>query len=401
VNRTYNRGDILLVLVALPMLVVAAYFALAGTTNNSEVGEHHTSYSARESGYKAIYLLLQQRGISVRRYQASVQRWPDDAHIMISATPISSGLTGQIWGDEEVKDAIRWIEAGGTLILLSRMDDALAKKLLLRPADIGPKAALLSPRQPITFLDDVKKVSFPDRYRFERMPDNAIILFSDKNPAFLVLQRGKGLIFTAPTSKIIENKHLIEAENARFFVRLIESQLYKTNGKSGSVYFDELHQGFQSERSFWDVIGKPGQFALLQLGLLFVLIFYTAGKRFGVARPSVGPSRVSLEYVTSIASLYRRAGARDTALEGIYLSFSRDLCRTLGIPLDASNEEVARSAAAILGDPHDPNRQRIFSLLERSEEAIASGSKLSDQDLLRLTQEMDGVRKELELRGND
>lgn len=397
-----RRGDTWAVLLALPALLAAAYLILSRTSEKAEFGPHHTTYSALPTGYKAAYLLLQQRGVSVFRYQAGTQHWPDDARVMISANPVKGAFSTQIWGPDEVKDALRWLDKGGTLILLSDEDNALTKKFFLRPNDIGPKSATLAPRQPAPFLDGVKGVLFPNQWRFEKTPDTAIPLFSDKNAAFLVFRRGKGTLFAAPTPALIENHHLDDADNARFFAQLVESRQFDASGKKGKVYFDELHQGFQKEPSFWEVIGAPGRFALLQIALVSILLCYTVGRRFGVPRPAPPPSRVSSEYVASLADLYRRAGARDAALEGVYLSFWRDLCRAAGLPLDAPTADAANRAAALMDGKADDLRKRLLSVLERSEDAISrGGNKLNDGELLRLTREMDGIRKELGLSGND
>jgi hypothetical protein len=76
--------------------------------------------------------------------------------------------------------------------------------------------------------------------------------------------------------------------------------------------------------------GAAGPARRLQVAALVVLAAYSASRRFGLPQPLPEPQRVSSEYVASLADLYRRAGAGDAALEGVYRSFRRDLCRAAG-----------------------------------------------------------------------
>ena len=129
---------------------------------------------------------------------------------------------------------------------------------------------------------------------------------------------------------------------------------------------------------------------------------WSAGKRFGLPRPLVAPPRVSSEYVSSLANLYRRARAADAALEGVYLPFWRELCRAVGLPYDAPTDQVVHRAAYTLGTSADKDalearlRQTVFAC----EQKLESGN-VRDGDLLPLARGLEEIRKELGLGRHD
>jgi hypothetical protein len=149
---------------------------------------------------------------------------------------------------------------------------------------------------------------------------------------------------------------------------------------------------------------------------------YSASRRFGLPRPLSAPSRVSSEYVGSLADLYRRARAADAALESVLRIFWRDLCRAAGTPTDAPVSEVALRVA---GQSSAENESERAALAERISGAIMecrakienldtaavenldnkkrkktkAKPAMSESELLRLVTVIETLRKELELGG--
>jgi hypothetical protein len=213
----------------------------------------------------------------------------------------------------------------------------------------------------------------------------------------VAFKQGQGRVIAIASPAVIENHTLAEADNARAFVQMVEAYL----PPKGAVYFDEYHQGYSESDTLWSAIGKSGRFAVLQITVLTILLAYSAGKRFGLPRALPPASRVSSEYVTSLSDLYRRAQARDAALEGVFEPFWRDLCRAVGLMDDADPETVSRRAAALASEDPARWRDRIGKLVAECREKIGTGAgEIRNDDLLRLTREMEAIRKELRLGGD-
>ena len=402
-----NNLDLLLLATMLLAFGFLAYRIAAQAPEPEEKGRpHRTTYSVQPGGLKAWYLLLQKQGIRVSRWERPPADWPNDASVIITTTlPAISAKGMQVWSAAEVKSAFKWVEAGGTLLVLSEEDNELVEKLGMGVSEHLTDDANLSPRQPSMFFQGVQSVRIPGASRFDKTPEAAIPLLADRKPAFIGVARKKGMILAFSTPAIAENRSITTADNARFLTQTVAAY-----AGTGRVLFDEYHQGYAQGDSFWKAIGRPGQLVAYQLLIITLLAAYTAGKRFGLPRPLPQPPRVSSEYVTSLADLYRRAGASDAALEGVYLSFWRDLCRSAGMPLDSDAEAVIPPAVAALSGSGNTNRddleKRLRRLLLECEQKISSKSdtksgSISDADLLRLSQQMEALRKDLQLGGQD
>ncbi len=211
------------------------------------------------------------------------------------------------------------------------------------------------------------------------------------------------MVFVVSSPGIFDNAHLNQDDNARFAVQMVET--FARSGKNGNkapvVLFDEYHQGYRETDGFWEAVGPAGRLVALQIFALALLAAYVAGTRFGLPIPLPPASRVSSEYVSSLADLYRRARAYDAVLDGVYQSFWRDLCKTLGIPTDTQTSEVIRRASASLspmGASAADVGTRLSALVRECQEKIAGGADaLKEADLLRLAQSLSEMRKELSI----
>ncbi len=389
-------GGDTLVLAALLLLFGFLTYHIAGQASGDlELRPQRTTHSAKPGGYKAAYLMLQQLGLPIARCDQEPSRWPDDARVMVTLTA-QFGAKG-MWDEAQAKAATEWVTDGHTLIIAADEDNGLLNHLKLDGDNYLVADATLAPQQPASFLNGIAGVKAPGMERWVKAPSESVSLFGDRKPLVVAFRRGSGMIYAVATPALWDNAHLGEAGNARFLAQLVASGLEAGNNRS-RVYFDEYHQGFGEEQSFWTAIGSGGQWAVYQLIAVGLLAVLSAGRRFGLPRPLPPPARVSSEYVASLADLYRRARAGDAALEGVYLSFWRDLCRAAGLPIDSSAPDVAARAAVAFADRENERnvlRTRLTDVLTRCEEAIASGPKrVTDAQLLALAREIDGLRKD-------
>ncbi|MBC7805533.1 MAG: DUF4350 domain-containing protein [Akkermansiaceae bacterium] len=400
-------GTDAIVLVVFLILFAVVSLQIAGRDTSGDEGPRprRSTFSPKPGGWKAAYLLLEQSGIKTRRWEKPPSTWPDSVSAVIAGQEVLAVEGGAYWTADQAKDAMGWVERGGTLLLFAAENNAVTQEVGVSPDLHKNKDNEVHPTQPAPYLNGVRGVVIPGAERFLALGKDATVLLADDKPAVVAVKRGSGRVLLVSSPAVIDNRTLSKAENARFLVQAVSAFLQPA--RKDGVLWDEFHQGYQEERSFWNAIGQPGQFALLQLGVLIALISYTMGTRFGLPRPAPPQDRLSSEYVSSLADLYRRAKASDAALEGVYLSFWRDLCRAVGMPLDSEAAEVARLAAASLGsDSYGANagekrakrETRITRLLQECETRIEAGAKkLPDNELLTLARAIEDMRKELEL----
>ena len=353
--------------------------------------------SARPGGWKGLRLLLERQGFAVTPVEREPRYWPEGARVLVTGEGYEGGWASSTdWSDKQVTDALRWVAEGRTLLLLVESGSALLKRLKLEVQSNARAEQTLFPLQPAPFLAGVDGLRVAGKSRWRSVPPGAVPLFADNSPAVVALPWGKGVVVAVSDAGVADNKHLALDDNARFLLALLRIHA----GSERRVAFDEFRQGYQAADTFWDAVGRPGQLVAWQILGLVLLLVTSAGRRFGLPRPLPAPPRVSSEYVTSLADLYRRARAADAALEGVYLSFWRDLCRSAGRPYDAPTDEVVTQAArALTGGDKAAVEERLRRVVNECEAKIDGGG-LRDSELVPLARELEALRKQLGMGGD-
>ena len=300
----------------------------------------------------------------------------------------------------------RWLSFGHTAILLtSRLasSPSAAKPTSDDPQTFGDALDLIvesaspstgrtefAPLQPVADTSGILSLHSEGGSRLKRTQGDGLAIFGDQaGPLALVVPVGKGRLIAVADGAVFSNSQLARSENAVFLADLLAHY-----GKPGGrVLFDEYHHGDASsaDGSVWADLGRPLQLALIQLCFAALGLLALLSVRFGPPVPAVQMiARSSADYVGSLASLYRRAGASHTALETLYRQFLRDICGRLALPPDVDLERLA-SVAARRGQI-DPERLR--RLLATCELRLDQG-KVSEAELLDLTRQMESIRKEI------
>lgn len=393
--RSFKSAYDVLVLCGLLLLfaVLSLRMAEAPPPQEDKNRPRRSVSSPNPGGWKAWYLLLQRQNVPVQKIEREPRFWPRDVRVLVTGQEYST----EIWTEEEATDALTWVEEGRTLILLTGQTNPLTERLGLDTEPGQTIGTTLFPLQPAPFVQGVDGVQVPGASRFVRAPAQAVAVFADTKPALVVARRGRGTVVAVSDPGIADNAHLARADNARLLTLLVQNYA----GPGGRVGFDEYHQGYAASDSFWDAVGQPGQRAAWQLLALSVLLAYSASRRFGLPRPLAARARVSSEYVASLADLYRRAGATSVALEGVYHPFWRGLCRAVSLPEDSPKDEVVTQAARTLGmGDKTLLADRLRGVVETCETKIKAG-KLSEHELVSLARELEQLRRELNLGGNE
>ncbi len=191
---------------------------------------------------------------------------------------------------------------------------------------------------------------------------------------------GRGIIFVLTAPSIFSNIGLLETDNVAFAYNL-----GRWHGGNGTVYFDEFHHGFSSAPTLVSAMRRSAAGWGIYQAILAVLVMVLGrALRFGAPVPAFTRRRRSaLEYVRSVANLYKAARAGSAVLEVLYTDFRRRAIARLGTHPGITNEKLASMLAA--RDGLDPAR------LTETLNALAVGARTahaSEEDVLRLAREI-------------
>ena len=389
--------------------------SMEGTRNPSITND-------RASGSQGVFQWVRALGYQPEAWRQSWSRLDSsDAAVLVVVEPQvqqpSFTLTGRGQGSADrtllaPRDAAalkHWLAAGRghtAILLTSRLasghsgpnpspDDEEtfgdAIDLIVESGSVSAGRREFAPLQPVWDTQGILSVHSDSDMRIKRVKTDGIALFGDKaGPLALTIPVGQGRLIAVADGAIFSNAALPRSENAVLLANLLAH--YAPPG--GRVLFDEYHHGdaaTDENASIWGSLGQPLQLALIQLGLAMLALLTLLAVRFGPPVPMTrGAARTSAEYVTSLASLYRRAQASGTALGTLYRQFLRDVCGRLALPPDVNLERLAEVAS----QRGQTDKVGFRRLLATCEQRLDEG-KLSEQELLDLTQQMERIRKDM------
>lgn len=374
----------------------------------------------RASGMRGAFVWTRKLGYEPVAWRQSWTRLSpaEDGVLLVAdpqvAEPVAA-LTGSGQSDDPAeltaRDAERlrrWLNSGQghtAILLTSRLasspnaakptqDDPQtfgdALDLIAESASPDTRRTEFAPLQPVADTAGMLSLHSESDSRLKRTRGDSLALFGDKaGPLALIIPAGKGHLIAVADGAVFSNSQLSHSENSVLLANLLAH--YGHPG--GRVLFDEYHHGnaASSGGSVWEDLGRPLQLALIQLCLAGLGLLMLLAVRFGPPVPAVrSAARSSADYVGSLASLYRRAGASQTALETLYRQFLRDICGRLALPPDVDLERLAAVAAR----RGQIDRERLRRLLATCELRLDQG-KTSEAELLDLTRQMESIRKEI------
>lgn len=369
-------------------------------------------YNDRDFGSKAFFEMVKDLGYAP---EVSQRNWRDlsatKAKVLVTIEPNAQNLktlTGGAAKDlslltpQDATTLKRWISSGHTAILMtSRL--AFSTKGAKNPLtfadamniEVGstsrPSGAKdIGPLIPAGLTDSTTSIHMISGMRIRQRQEDAVDLYGDSLGAGVAaIPIGKGWLVVVSDGAFASNSNLNRSDNAVFLSNVL-SQFAKSGDQ---VLFDEYHHqtgDYSGGPSLWVALGRPAQLALGQALLVFLVLVWAVGMRFGTPVPLLrGTRRNSAEYVQSLAALYQRAGASVTSLETIYRQFLRDLTSKLALASDASLEEVA-ALAARRGNIDVNELRRVLAGCENAIET----DRISEAELLDLVRRMDRIRKD-------
>jgi hypothetical protein len=341
------------IVLALLLAVMVGAAALAGgrgAEEDREAAPNPSTYNARGSGSKGLFLWLQALGVRARRWERPLLELPAEATVLLVLGPRLP------LEEAELKVLEGWVRGGGVLLLA---DDTVgapvpgvwagapALHFGLRPRG-GGRPATLRPAFPAGYVEGVETIRPEGQVRFQRrVPPGWAPLFADEAGDVLAIRRmGRGTLIALADPGLFSNARLETAGHARLALNIVRAHAGK-----GTVLVDEFHHGHGHRGAFARYLrGTAVPWMAAQAALAFLALLLARGTRFGPPLPAPREARASsLEYVAALGDLYQRAGARGIAAEALAGSFRRGLAAVMGTRPGEDASRLAARAARRLG----------------------------------------------------
>ncbi len=424
----------LIFLVAILVGLNAATYTQKEKTPDSEISPKRSTFNSGATGLQAFYTLLSETGRKTVRWQE-----PPAALLTTRNKPSVFVVAGRVrreFTPAEADDLMRWVAAGGRLVLLDREPPTDLIKMSGQwtveveanqnfeimsadPSDTKkmtgntPAAKPVQPSLYTAGINAVQPSQFAAAIIFERQgserdapPPRSMSAKSDpyaavdevsptvhiaqaQNNLLVDMPYGSGRVVILSDPFIVANSGIALVDNAQLAVNIVSGD--------GIVAFDEYHQGYGADnnRFLQFFAGTPVVAIFLQAVVIVGFIFFSQSRRFARAVPEPEPDRLSkLEYVAAMAELQQRTRAFDLAIENIYTDFRRRVCRLLGL----DNLTVRhRELSAAIAERSGLDRDRTETLLFKCEEIIR-GEPTNKREVVELTTALREIEAKLGIR---
>jgi Domain of unknown function (DUF4350) len=348
--------------------------ALAFVTEDEEESSVPSTYSAQSKGAKAAFLLLQDAGYNVERWEQSPTDLPEDpAHtVLVLASPFRTASPDE-------RNAIQTYLSRGGKVLATGFGVSFS----LPQADVDYErlpAPAWKEYQPqlLTTLTRGGAIQMSPAAYWSGPAIGSLAHYADEGRPIVVSYKvGRGEVIWWGASTPLTNAAIGKSGNLALLLNSLGAP------SEVHIFWDEYFHGYRSSMSGY-LKTPPILYGLLQCALVFLALIFTFSRRNGPIHPLPEPSRLSpLEFVHTLGKLYRRANAVHSALAIPYARFRALAARQLGISQDVPAAELARSVQNRLRYKDD----EFAELLQQIENAL-HGPSLSEVYALDLVQKL-------------
>jgi hypothetical protein len=343
-----------------------------------------SSYSTSWDGAKGAFILLQELGYDVERWEQSPTNLDnEDDDVLILAEPLQPPTS------EERAAVAEFLRGGGRVVatgwaasqLLPQASPFTENSFL----DENAKFPALVPSPLVRGAPEISMIP-PERWH-PKSASQLVVYGNDDTAAVITYDFGRGRVIWWGASTPLTNAGIRESGNVALLLNSVGPS------KGDHVLWDEYFHG--AHGSLWSYLGRtPLPWGALQFGLVFLAVLATFSRRQGPIRVPTKASRLSpVEFVETLGDLYSSAHAGSAGVRIAHQRLRFQLSRQLGLPANATNADLAHSAAVALAW----NEQEFSATLARAESAMKS-PKVSDRDTLEIVQQIFDYASRLELR---
>ena len=342
-----------------------------------------SSYATGARGGKAAYLLLQELGYTVGRWQSPLEDLPsptDAPTVLVLAEPIERNTVR----DRETLEA--WLQQGGIVLATGfRAIGFIPERAAHHEYEYDAKK--FSAAAPSDLNRGIASITLRPEGYWDTKANSAPVIFGDDDHAVVVSYHcGKGRVIWWAGSAPLTNEGLKDPGN----MELLLNSLGPPRGSR--ILWDEYFHGERpSLRSY--VAATPLIWGFGQLALGMLAVFFTYSRRSGPVRPLVPEPRLSpLEFVDSLGGLYERAHATSAAVKVAHTRFRYLVTKRLGLASNASTKELTVAVREQMGW-REPGFVETMYRCERA----ALDPELSDYEAVQLVQALQQYTRVLRL----
>ena len=355
------------------VLMVAAAGFLAGDPL-SNAGDP-SSRSNASGGTKALYLLLGDLGYRVSRWEQPPAELSDAAQTtLILAEPIEAQ-------DADRDALLKFLDAGGRIIATGLSGGHCLGAAPLPDFLSSPGLGEAVSAAPSPMARVASSITIAPQGRWDGSA-GAVELYRLKPtdaPVVVAFARGRGEALWWAAATPMTNLGLRQSNNLAFVLASIGAR----DGRR--VLFDEYFHGARPTLGgqMWQ---SPVKWLLVQAGLFAVVLLLARARRSGPILEAAPESRLSpLEFVRTLGSLYRRAGATMIPLDAAVRRWRAGLARRLALPAGVPLDRLADAAERRWG----ADGARAVETLAACERAQQTGERLSESAALALVLDAD------------
>ena len=368
------------------IVLVGLTYAVGPAPAQQSLG-YPSSYASEWAGAKAAFLLLQEQGYQVERWEKSPEDLPanPDGALLVLAEPNQTASASE-------RAAIRrFVSGGGRVLAIGASAADLVPDLNATAVEEWkPEPKTYSALLPSSVTRDATEISMiaPDTFTSSTHPWLALSGREDEI-AVVTYRVGKGEIIWWASASPLTNGSIRDKSNLAFFLNCVGAP------DTVSVYWDEYFHGARASMISYFENG-PLPWASLQIGIAFLALLFTFSRRAGAMRMPATESRLSpLEFVETLGDLYQSAHASPAAVSVAYRRFRLALSRKLATPAKAKLPELCRAASSRFGWPEDA----LLDTLARSERAMRN-INLNEDEALYLVRQLHDYSARLEPTGH-
>jgi hypothetical protein len=376
-------------LIGAGVVLVAAVIAstvLSPPKEGGSSGGFPSSYSSAWDGSKAAYVLLQESGYKVERWEYQPSEISGDAEheVLILADPALGAAR------EDVGALREFVRHGGRILATGPSAwRLLPEGASFEAGDELDEKTKFKAQLPSPLAAGAPEISMIAPKSWKPQKPGQLVIYGDEETAAVVnYHEGSGQIIWWGSSSPLTNGSIADSGNLALLLNSVGPR------KGTRVLWDEYFHG--ARRSIWEYFERtPVLWGMAQVALVFATIVLTYSRRNGPIRMPAKKSRLSpLEFVETLGDLYAAGHAGTAAVRVAYQRLRFLLTRQLGLVTDVPAAAMARSASEALGWKLAP----ISDTLSRADRATRE-AKLSDEDSLKLVQELFDYTARLEMRG--
>jgi len=303
----------------------------------------------------AFFQTLQEMNWPVERWREPFSRlsgYGADNTLIVTRSSVGWRVA---FSGQEIDLLDEWVKKGNTLVLMGSLEEWDDTRALLRQIGFHLPESTSSVSDFLLPIAAETEEHIPPASNSNRTgtlvlphpkplpltyPTGTQMLWQDEGrPYVLEIPRGAGHVVCAASARLLSNPVLGQGDNLAIVL-----QLLAPGGRvPRHLFFEESHHGFSAIYALARLLEHPGVRFAGMLTILGGLAFLVSSLvRFGPVLPLQRETgRSTLEFIDSIADLYRQADLRNDMVEYLFHETHQRVLQRLNLPATASHDLIA------------------------------------------------------------